>query len=261
MGITLDIPVNYNEDGYVLWHNTKWPEDDNIKLKLEKFRDNLKDSIRNDLTVLNELLYYIIPNCSNDYKIDKKEFTYDIPLKDCLNESNKVAYDLLFKSVKSIIDKLWRKNKKQEVVNLKNIQEHINDLVRTEVICSTLDACKYVSNHLKSEHIHLPTDYPLNEKYNKTIDKILFEPEMKMASGYFAYHGLVYFKSGLIVELQIYSSLTSTWRKLSHKLYEKARLNNAVLIDFGTSEARLISLGHLLHLAECEVMRIQEEIK
>lgn len=82
-----------------------------------------------------------------------------------------------------------------------------------------------------------------------------------MASGYFAYHGLIKFKSGLLVELQIYSSLTNNWRKLSHKLYEKVRLNPKKNIDFGTSEARLISLGHLFHLVECELKRLEEEIK
>ena len=46
-----------------------------------------------------------------------------------------------------------------------------------------------------------------------------------MESGYFAYHGLVHFKSGLVVEVQIYSDLMRQWRKLSHTLYERARWN------------------------------------
>jgi ppGpp synthetase/RelA/SpoT-type nucleotidyltranferase len=84
---------------------------------------------------------------------------------------------------------------------------------------------------------------------------------MKMASGYFAYHGQVDFASGLIIEIQIYSSLMKSWRKLSHKLYEKARVRTkAKQLDYGTTETRLISLGHLLHLAECELTRLDNEL-
>ena len=78
---------------------------------------------------------------------------------------------------------------------------------------------------------------------------------MKMASGYFAYHGIIEFNSGITIEVQIYSSLMSSWSKLSHKLYEKARIRTKNKeLDFGTTETRLISLGHLLHLAECELL-------
>ena len=42
-----------------------------------------------------------------------------------------------------------------------------------------------------------------------------------MESGYFAYHGEVRFRTGLIVEVQIYSELMRQWRRLSHVHYEE----------------------------------------
>ena len=42
-----------------------------------------------------------------------------------------------------------------------------------------------------------------------------------MESGYFAYHGEVRFRTGLIVEVQIYSELMRQWRRLSHVHYER----------------------------------------
>jgi ppGpp synthetase/RelA/SpoT-type nucleotidyltranferase len=83
---------------------------------------------------------------------------------------------------------------------------------------------------------------------------------MKMASGYFAYHGLIRFSSGHVVEVQIYSALMSEWRKLSHLLYERVRVEPITQHEFGSKETRLISLGHALHLAECEIQRLSHEI-
>jgi ppGpp synthetase/RelA/SpoT-type nucleotidyltranferase len=255
-------PNPYDKQLYIKWHETKFKNDAPLVAKLEVFRESLKSSTLEDLEFLGELLYYIIPLCKKEYKIQTGlEFEYSIPLKDALKQKEGLQYDFLFKSTDSIINKLWRKNKTEESVNLSNIKHSINDLVRTEVICSSLAVCNFISQRLITDNINLPSDYKLTKKLKEKIISIDFEPEMKMASGYFAYHGSIKFTSGLIVELQIYSSLTNTWRKLSHKLYEKVRLRPINNIDFGTSEARLISLGHLLHLAECEAQRLEKEIK
>jgi ppGpp synthetase/RelA/SpoT-type nucleotidyltranferase len=104
-------------------------------------------------------------------------------------------------------------------------------------------------------------DEQIKAEYQNRVISTSFEPEMKMASGYFAYHGLVCFKSGFIVEVQIYSALMSEWRKLSHLLYERVRLEPIAQYEFGSPESRLVSLGHALHLAECEIMRLHQEIE
>ena len=81
---------------------------------------------------------------------------------------------------------------------------------------------------------------------------------MKMASGYFAYHILITFSDNIIIEVQIFSSIIKKWRELSHTLYEITRVNQ-LNPEFGSKESRLISLGHLFHLAECEIERLQQE--
>ena len=80
-----------------------------------------------------------------------------------------------------------------------------------------------------------------------------------MESGYFAYHGLVHFRNGLVVEVQIHSDLMKQWRKLSHALYELARAELIRTYEFNSKESRLISLGHLLHLAECQLQQLRQE--
>ena len=254
-------PNEFNKVSYIDWHKNHFSEDD-LENKIDAQRESLKTTSVEDLEFLGELLYYVLPLCKKEYNTSKEvDFEYQIPLKDALKERQSQRYDWLFKSTESIINKLWRKNKTNPTVNLASIPVEITDLVRTEIVCSSLAACHFVSKRLILKNINLPSDYELKERLDKKIESIEFEPEMKMAAGYFAYHGAIKFKSGLQVELQVYSSLTNNWRKLSHKLYERVRLTPSKSIDFGTSEARLISLGHLLHLAECEVQRLEEEIK
>lgn len=254
-------PKEYNKSTYVDWHKEHFLEED-LETKIETQREVMKIKSRDDLEFLGELLYYVLPLCKKEYFTSKDvDFEYQIPMKDALKEKQNPRYDFLFKSTESIINKLWRRNKDNPIVKLDNISNEITDLVRTEIVCSSLAACHFVSKRLILKNINLPEDYYLKKQLDEKIELIEFEPEMKMAAGYFAYHGVIKFKSGLQVELQVYSSLTNNWRKLSHKLYERVRLNPLKSIDFGTSEARLISLGHLLHLAECEVQRLEDEIK
>lgn len=255
-------PQTFDKATYIAWHENKFPEDSKLENKLDALRKDLVKDLREDLKFLADLLYYLIPACNNEYKIQHNtEFQFQIPLVSILDEPSSLQYELIFKSTDSIINKMWRKNKEEETLNLGNITQNINDLVRTEVICSTLAACEFISKRLALKNINLPPDYHLKQTLDEKVHDIIFEPEMKMSSGYFAYHGLAKLKNGISIEIQIYSALTSNWRKLSHKLYDKVRLKPIEKHDFGTSESRLISLGHLLHLAECEVERLEKEIQ
>ena len=93
------------------------------------------------------------------------------------------------------------------------------------------------------------------------IKDIRVDEEAKAASGYFAYHSLVEFDDGNKAEVQLYSSISQAWRSVSHRLYERSRIAGIPYLAPGTSEARLISLGHLLHLAENELDRLMQEIQ
>lgn len=255
-------PKKFNKEEYVKWHENHFKEDIDLNDKIIKQRAEFKTSLKDDLTFITELFYFLIPAYQKDYKIQyEAEFDFKIPLKNALSEYPNKSYELLFKSTDSIINKLWRKNKDLQSINLSNLKENINDLVRTEINISTLSACRFIAKKLSLQNISLPSDSKLKKQLDERVENIEFEPEMKMASGYFAYHGTVKLKNGHSIEVQIYSNLMGNWRKLSHKLYERVRLNPTTKHDFGTSESRLISLGHLLHLAECEVERLEQEIK
>jgi ppGpp synthetase/RelA/SpoT-type nucleotidyltranferase len=255
-------PEKYNKEQYIAWHESNFADDSNLEKKIDDLRVKFKTELKEDLEFIAELLYYLIPSSQKEYKIHyETEFEYTIPLRNSLSDKAGKKYDLIFKSTDSIINKLWRKNKEESSVNLTNLKNELTDLVRTEITCTTLASCRFVSKRLELKNINLPNDYHLKEKLDAKIIAIEFEPEMKMASGYFAYHGLIKMKNGITIEVQVYSSLMANWRKLSHKLYEKIRLSPIEKHDFGTSESRLVSLGHLLHLAECEVERLESEIK
>lgn len=255
-------PEKYNKEQYIAWHESHFTDDSNLLKKIDNLRDEFKADLEKDLEFIAELLYYLIPSSQKEYKIHyETDFEYNIPLKNSLSNNKGKKYDLLFKSTDSIINKLWRKNKDKPSVNLTNLKNELTDLVRTEITCTTLAACRFISKRIELKNIILPSDYHLKKKLDAKVITIEFEPEMKMASGYFAYHGLIKLKNGITIEVQIYSSLMANWRKLSHKLYEKIRLNPIEKHEYGTSESRLVSLGHLLHLAECEVERLETEIK
>ncbi|HBI7859350.1 TPA: hypothetical protein K8220_004185, partial [Escherichia coli] len=170
-------------------------------------------------------------------------------------------YDDIFKSTTSIIDKLWRKNRNTtNYVKTTNIKENIKDLARSSVILSTHKFANDFSKALPNWREKLEWNHVALDDFSNIIE-IKVEQEAKMASGYFAYHADVIYDDGFHVEIQIYSQLNEVWRGLSHKLYEKTRLQQDVEYGHGTSASRLVSLGHLLHLAECEAERLQKELE
>lgn len=257
-------PETFDKKQYIAWHESYFKNDTNLLEKIEGLRETLKTNLKNDLKFIAELLYYLIPSYNKEYKLHyETDLDFHIPLADIDDYDKKMnkQYDLLFKSTDSIINKLWRKNKENKSVEIANINVEITDLVRTEITCSTLFACSFIAKRLVLERINLPNDYRLKQQLDEKVESIDFEPEMKMASGYFAYHGVIKLKNSISIEIQIYSTLMAKWRRLSHKLYEKVRLNPIYKHDYGTSESRLISLGHLLHLAECEIEWIEKQMK
>ena len=254
-------PHPFAPDTYAVWHNAQFPADDPLLEKVEQLRADLLAGSRDALNALAKILDYAVTYSGNEYlQATKTPADYYVSLKDALAvKSVSPAYDLLFKSTASIINKLWRKNNMDAPdVHLGNIGEGITDLVRTDVSAATLHSPAFLAQRMNA----LP-GIIYRSRIRKTFDdwiaSIEFAPEMKMESGYFAYHGLVRFKRGLIVEVQIYSDLMRQWRKLSHSLYERARMEGIQKHEFNSKESRLISLGHLLHLAECQLQQLGEE--
>jgi ppGpp synthetase/RelA/SpoT-type nucleotidyltranferase len=253
-------PNPFAENTYVAWHEATFAADSSLTQKIDQLRTGLAVNGRESLEILSQILTFTANYCQVEYKLQTKTPTdYQVSLPEALRKKADAAYDLLFKSRTSIINKLWRKNSKPNPeVHLGNVQEHITDLVRTDVTATTLDSAQFMAERMNAlpDIIREPK---LKKAFEDAIASISFAPEMKMESGYFAYHGLVRFKNGLIVEVQIYSELMRQWRRLSHSLYELARVQGIQKQEFNSKESRLISLGHLLHLAECQLQQLAQE--
>jgi len=106
----------------------------------------------------------------------------------------------------------------------------------------------------------LDSNPTINQFYNDYLTDVTVDHELKMASGYFAYHCYFHFKEGFIVEMQIFSELSNYCRKLSHHIYEKLRDEAKEDFKFNDVESRMIAMGHLLYLADCELHNIEIEL-
>lgn len=250
-------PHPFTADGYAAWHKDQFPAADPLVERVDELRAELVATARDQLTVLAQVLTYAANYSRREYRQAAKVPTdYAVSLQDALTGKPGSSYESLFKSTESIVNKLWRKNSKPVPdVHLGNVREHITDLVRTDVSATTLDSAAFLAERMKllPDIVYEPQ---VRKAFDDAIAAVEFGPEMKMESGYFAYHGLVRFKTGLVVEVQIYSDLMRQWRKLSHAYYERARVEGRQKHEFNSKESRLISLGHLLHLAECELRQL-----
>jgi ppGpp synthetase/RelA/SpoT-type nucleotidyltranferase len=254
----IKFPEEFRAGDYVSWHIKHHPTDQNFEIRLDQLRSDLKTTAIQDLEALDRIMRYFFGFVKNESPINIGEFQF--PLTEAIANPEGEGYDFLFKSFSSIVNKLWRKNKGRKLadcVTLANIGSEITDLIRTEIITESLATCRVLAEKLDRRRIY---DNQISALFDASVARISIEPEMKMSSGYFAYHVMFYFKSGNSVEVQIYSAMMKKWRDLSHHLYEKVRLAPSKKHNFGTMESRMVSLGHLLHLAECEIERLQDEI-
>jgi ppGpp synthetase/RelA/SpoT-type nucleotidyltranferase len=257
------IPEVYNKQTYLQWHNTVVEQGGDLEREINSTMAKVKAEGKERLSKLANILsqlnsFQLLMKKTNNEDISDADT--DIQLTTAIHS---VGYESLFKSTESIIDKFWRKNKQlapEKYVTSKNMKAEIGDLVRTSIVTSTFayaesfsSAMVYWSEIAQQAKID-PGDY-------HDIQKISPKEEAKMANGYFAHHVDVLYTDGLRVEIQIYSKMSEIWRHLSHKLYEKVRLGDDVKWGHGTAASRLVSLGHLLHLAECEVEYLKTSIE
>lgn len=254
----------YNKNTYLHWHNQEVENGESFEDFVSSFRSELKSASASKLESLAQLLIQIKQRTEPECKLQSKGMLsgeFELPTKQFTEHPSREGYDLLFKSVDSIIEKCWRKNAKlkDSFVSSQNIRSEITDLIRTSVICPTLLHAKMFAERLEAWKDFIPPE-DVDQHFSE-IQKIVVDKEAKPASGYFAYHALVYFIDGLAIEVQFYSQLSSAWRNMSHKLYENTRIGASAFIAPGSPESRLISLGHMLHLAECELERLADELK
>lgn len=256
----MSCPNPYNFEHYVAWHNQVVEPETNIIDELTVLMNSLKQN-RDRFEKLAQLLDHlntVLLRAKQTADVDVSSYKCEILLSTQLSTGK---YDDIFKSHNSIIDKLWRKNRNTtNYVKTTNIKENIKDLARSSVILSTHKFANDFSKALPNWRQKLELNHIALDDF-ANISEIKVEQEAKMASGYFAYHADVIYVDGFHVEIQIYSQLNEVWRGLSHKLYEKTRLQQDVEYGHGTSASRLVSLGHLLHLAECEAERLQRDLE
>ncbi|PKG36985.1 hypothetical protein [Psychromonas sp. Urea-02u-13] len=254
-----DYPESFDSGLYITWHEETAEQGVNLIEVLNSKREALKDNKERlkKLSTLLDTLNTILIRAKQTSDQDTSMLKCDVMLSDQLGDDK---YEDIFKSTESVIDKLWRKNKDtDDYITTLNIQERIKDLVRSSVIVSSHSYASDFCKALKDWKTKFEINAVALDDYSD-ISNIIVEQEAKMASGYFAYHVDVVYSDGVHIEIQIYSQLNEVWRKLSHKLYEKTRLNQDVTHGHGTSASRLVSLGHLLHLAECEAERLQSDL-
>lgn len=255
----MDCPKTFNYNQYITWHNLEVEPGLNIITELTNIINSLeanRDRFEKLARLLDQLNTVLL-RAKQTADVDVSLYKCEILLNTQLSTGR---YNDIFKPIESIIDKLWRKNKDaSEYVTSTNIKHNIKDLARSSVILSTHKFANDFSKALPKWREKLQMNQISLDDYND-ISEIKVEQEAKMASGYFAYHADIIYTDDFHIEIQIYSQLNEIWRGLSHKLYEKTRLLQDVEYGHGTSASRLVSLGHLLHLAECEAERLQIDL-
>lgn len=256
----VNFPEQFNAEQYIQWHEEVVENNVELVTVLQQTRDALKKNNKErleKLLVLLDTLNTVLIRAKQTNDEDISILKCEIMLEDQLKSDR---YEEIFKSTDSIIDKFWRKNKvTEDYVTTVNIKDRLKDLVRSSVVVSSQKYASDFSKALKDWKKKFEINQISLDDYSDIVE-IIVEQEAKMASGYFAYHADVVYQDGVHVEIQIYSQLNEVWRQLSHKLYEKTRLNQDVTHGHGTSASRLVSLGHLLHLAECEAERLQSDL-
>lgn len=258
-----NIPAEYNKNTYLEWHNRHVENGGDLEREVIRIRTELVLALASSLTQLGQLLVLIKGRTETECRIKTNSLvTAEIDV--CINNFTRDAYEKkLFKSVDSIIEKIWRKNSTSKDCLIKSIDfpNRITDLIRTSVICPTLFHAKEFAIRLRNWREYIRDNNDSETADYSLIHDIRIDEEAKPSSGYFAYHCQVTLADGYTVEVQVYSSISEAWRSISHRLYEKSRIGVGPYLAPGSSEARLISLGHLLHLAENELDRLMQEIQ
>ena len=259
-------PEIYNRDAYVAWHAEVLSDDAPLPENLAAFIEQLKTDTEPLLKELGELLYLIRSHSERECEHQSKGLLagkFSIPLAGVIKDQGPPKWSDLLKPADSIVNKLWRKNRgvinEGDWVRLATLRSEITDLVRTSVVAPSLYHARDFADRLKDWEKMIPEE--VRKEKMPAITNIEVDDEAKFASGYFAYHSLVHFANGVVIEVQIYSQVNEAWRSVSHKLYEKIRVGEELDGGVIAPETQFVSLGHLLHLADCQLIDLVEKLK
>ena len=257
-------PTKYSERAYVKWHEWCYPADAPLRARVDSRIRELKKRSRKSLEALGHLLSNLADHSQRECGITTKGLLvgeFDIPIVKLLGAPG--TYGDIFKSVDSTIEKMWRSNgpvrPKHGFLRPHNLTSRMGDLVRTSVVAPTFYHARDFSRRLPAWRTHFKS--PEIREHYSLVGEFAVDNEAKWANGYFAYHAQASFTRGLIVEIQVYSRMSSAWRVVSHHIYEKTRLGDKLPTELDSPESRFISLGHLLHLADCQFADLVVSLK
>ena len=254
----MSYPETYDKMQYITWHQNEFESGSNILDKIANFSEESTSFLFNDDKKILNGLFQFINESVRIAKIRRSNINFDITPEIPKNQSEfKQRY---LKSENSIINKLWRKNKNQSVVKIDEIRTKLKDLIRFSIKVDSLKSAEILANVFSDRALLSENSETAKEYFKSVLEKIEVDSEMKMSSGYFAYHCYFHFYSQFIIEVQIFSELTNYWRKISHSTYEKARINATNSMKFNDFNSRIISIGHMLYIAECELYNIEKEL-
>jgi hypothetical protein len=215
-------PSKFDESAYLRWHDATFPEDAPLKDNLIKYCDELRSRAPQAyLDAVAQLLSLMSSHCATEVDINSKGLLSGTYTPILPTGKRKNAYpETMFKSVESIIDKLWRKNRetnstRESCTTLASLSVQIRDLMRTSVVAPTFHHARFFAEHFKNWNKVIKDDGE-KKKYFSQIEEVRVDAEAKLQSGYFAYHCSVSFKDGHAVEVQVYSQLIEAWKRLSH---------------------------------------------
>lgn len=252
-------PQTFTQQDYITWHENEFENGSNILSTLDTFQNRIVEYFYdNNEKKFSELLQFINETLRiSEIRRSNIDFAI-LPEKPKNKNEFKRRY---LKQNNSIINKFWRKNKENPNIKIDNFSVKIRDLIRFSIKVDSLMSAETIAKVLSDKELLIKHSKDCREYFEYEIDKVEIDNEMKMSSGYFAYHCYFHFKQNFIVEIQIFSELSNFWRKMSHKIYDKVRLQDSQTYKFNDVNSRMISIGHLLYLAECELASIEKEME
>lgn len=263
----MNISEKFEINEFNRWYNKTNKVEINIENELESLINSLTKSLFHVIKIngkedtLWSFLKSFIYEVSVSVQSNTDGFIFDVLPE--YGDGNIVEFKTNYtKPVKSIINKMWRINnyeKGLDYIHLDNIKDRVKDLVRFSIRTNSLKNSELLAQNFASISQEKKSEYKIY--WDSILDAVWVDSEMKTNTGYFAYH--IYFKLrvGLIIELQIYSILSESWKKLSHKIYDVVRDEINVKYNFNDIYSRIVSIGHLLYLADCELYNLEKELE
>jgi ppGpp synthetase/RelA/SpoT-type nucleotidyltranferase len=260
----MNYPETFSTESFQRWYNKNVNSNVDLVQEIDQMRRDIASQIASKPK--NESIWSQVQRLVSDLKSDvigkRKSARFDnVPYSTVRNPDELLRNYV--KSTESIINKIWRKNKEvykfpKKLWTIENIKTKMNDIVRFSVKTDSLKTAElFADNIMKKVNTTSQQQFLFEEP---SILDARIDNELKMSSGYFAYHCYFRVRGGITIEMQIFSELSNHWRTLSHKIYNELRNNPKDDYKFNDLESRVVSIGHLLYLADCELHNLETEL-